>query len=75
MTRFAVGYLNTFDNDLIVEVVEANSWHEAILKHHKAVDHFDEENQLPTDIDKAKQAFFDQDASIGFVQIPEIPNP
>jgi predicted HAD superfamily hydrolase len=31
--KFAVGYINFFDNDLIIEVIEANNWKLALSKH------------------------------------------
>lgn len=35
MKRYVVGYLNCFDNDMILEVVEADSPSEAFWKHSK----------------------------------------
>ncbi len=31
--RFAVGYMNFFDNELKVEIVEADNWKGALLAH------------------------------------------
>lgn len=33
MKRFAVGYMDYFYNDLIVEIVEADNWFNALKKH------------------------------------------
>ena len=35
MSKFAVGYINFFDNNLIVEIVEADNWFDAIWQHSK----------------------------------------
>lgn len=35
MSRFVVGYVNSFDNELILEEVSANSPHEAFWGHSK----------------------------------------
>lgn len=32
MKKFAVAYMNFFDNDLTVKVVESESWNEALAK-------------------------------------------
>lgn len=32
---YAVGYINFFDNDLIIEIISAPNWYEALHKHSK----------------------------------------
>lgn len=33
MSKFAVGFINFFDNELEIEIIEANNWREASIKH------------------------------------------
>ena len=35
MKKFAVGYINFFDNDLIIEIIEAFNWIDALRQHSK----------------------------------------
>ena len=35
MKKFAVGYLSFFENDLVVEIVEAENWGKALVNHSK----------------------------------------
>jgi len=46
MTRYMVGYINFFNNELIVELVEGNTWKEALSKHSSLKD----ENGNPDDL-------------------------
>ena len=33
MSRFVVGYINFSDNEMLLKVVEASDWREAVVKH------------------------------------------
>lgn len=35
MNKFAVAYINFFNNDLIIEIIEADNWKDALFKHSK----------------------------------------
>lgn len=35
MSRFVVGYLNFFDHEMLLQVIEASDWKEAVVKHSK----------------------------------------
>lgn len=58
MARYAVGYINYFDNEMVIEIVQANNWHEALAQHSQIG-----EMEYPTDdIKEAKQEFFNCDS-------------
>ena len=33
MSKFAVGYVNLYDENLIIEIIDAENWREAFYKH------------------------------------------
>lgn len=67
MKRWAVGYMNSFDNDLIVEIVKAPTWDKAIKAHSQVGDY----TFNTISLEEAKQDFFDSDAAIDVVEIPQ----
>ena len=75
MTQFAVGFADFFDNDLVVEVVEADDVHAAILGHSKFKDSKYKEDDakwladMPKDIDELKEFFFNADILFGAIKI------
>lgn len=69
MRRFAVGYFSAFDGELTVEIVEADSIQEAIGKHPRIKS--EDWNQLPEDLEEIKDYFFNADAGIDVVEIPQ----
>ena len=71
MTKYAVGYANLYDNDLVVEIVEANSIKDAILQHSMITrDNSDNSfSDAPENIEDLKQYFFDMDTLVGAVCI------
>lgn len=75
MSKFAVAYINWFDNDLSIEIVEANSWWEALFKHTCLVDQQDIYQDLIDannfDIDEWKRISFDCDSMIDVVELTE----
>ena len=67
-----VGFVSFSDKDMLVEIVEANDWKSALLKHSKiGTDEADLLSKLPSDLDLelVKQAFFDCDSMIDVVEI------
>lgn len=72
--RFAVGYMNNFDNNLIVEIVCADNHKEAILQHSSLQDAVMEDwiKDMPSDLKTIKEMFFDGDSSIDVVEIPSM---
>lgn len=69
MSKFAVGYINFFDNDLIIEIIEAEDWLEALHKHSKIEqdpwgDYFSNYT-----IDEAKTEAFNSDMMFDVVEI------
>lgn len=67
MKRWAVGYFDAFNNNLYVEIVEAPTWDKAIKAHSQVGDYI----FSTTDLEDAKQDFFDSDAAIDVVEIPQ----
>ena len=57
--RFAVAWLNYFDNDLELSVVEANTWQEALEKAKPG--YVENVADAGDDMDKARELAVDQD--------------
>jgi hypothetical protein len=76
MARFAVAYMNFFDNELVVEIVEADDWRGAIFKHSTLSNIGLGEwlDNMPHDKIDTQNYFFDADSSIDVVEIID-PNP
>ena len=71
MKRWAVGYINFYDNDLVIEIVEAADWRAALCAHSKLAD-MAEIVLNCADLEAAKVEAFDQDSMIDVVEIPEV---
>lgn len=72
MKRFAVGVINFFDNDLDIQVVEAQDWKSALGKHRAFMPYSIEEmnEMFPDDSqEKAKNEAFNMDMMIDVVEI------
>lgn len=67
--RWAVGYYSLFTNELSVEIISADTFHEAVRLHSKAKEHFGGVTML-NDPEQLKNAFFNTDAGIDWVEIP-----
>lgn len=67
MKKWAVGYISFFDNEMSIEIVEADSWHAALSQHSKMTDHLDAVDF--TTKETAKQTMFDQDSMVDVVEI------
>ena len=72
MDTFIVGYLSRFDNDLILERVEADTTTEAIWKHSRLQGKDWQACKCQTDgmsDEEIKQFFFDVDTVVGAIAI------
>lgn len=71
MTKFAVGYMNFFNNNLKVDIVEAENWKEALSNHSAFAGYSVEENTgwLPDDLETAKSEAFKADFLFDVVEI------
>lgn len=67
MAKFAVGYINFHDNEMIIEIVEGADWKEAVTKHSK-LDGDDYYSDAPT-LEEAKQLAFNSDEMIDVKEI------
>ena len=68
MTQWAVGYISFIDNDMSIEITFGETWIDALNAHSK-VHNSGHMEDLPTDIDEAKQEFFNQDAMFDVKEI------
>lgn len=69
MKKFAVAYFSHFDNELVLEFVEAKNFMLAIAEHSKL-----KEFELPSEaalwtLEEAKRWFFDADSAIDVKEI------
>lgn len=74
MPRFAVGWYQLYEADLRVEIITAENWRDAALKHSGVAETFSQNGTqttlpLPTTLEAAKQAAFDQDAGLDVKEI------
>ena len=79
MKKYAVSYINFFNNELTIEIVEAETIKKAILKHSKLLAEnsdngkVDEEDWLhtnmPEELEEIKETFFDMDCMVDVVEI------
>ena len=37
MSKFAVGHIDYFNNNLIIEIIKAENWKDALFKHSKLI--------------------------------------
>ena len=75
MKKFAVGLADFYNNDMVLEVVEAETFREAIKMHpgfnkpDSAVKYEIWFDDMPETIGDIKQFFFDGDMLVGVVEI------
>ena len=67
MKKFAVAYINNYDNELTIEFVEAATWREAIILHNELKD--TPLDDIPQDLEEAKVLFFNQEAAFDVKEI------
>ena len=66
MKRWAVGWTSFFDNDLTIEIIDAEDWHSALLKHSKIGE---DPWEFPLNIEEAKAEAFNGDCMFDVVEI------
>lgn len=73
MKKFAVGYISFFDNDLVVDIVEAEDIKSAILSHKKLKtddkDFAEWINNMPDSLEDIQTEFFNSDQGIDVKEI------
>ena len=73
MTKYAVAYINNFDNDLSIEIVEAMDIIEAVTKHPQTEMDYNSLKEAigesDDELSALKKFFFDMDASIDVVEL------
>lgn len=77
MKRFAVAYADrykadtaVFDNNLTIEIVEANDWREAMFKHSKIEPEEDDDiYKIAHTIEEVKKQFWQADTLVDIVEI------
>lgn len=70
MKKFAVGYIDFYDNELIIEIIEAEDWYAALSSHTKLKSMNEDECYLPSDsLETAKDIAFNSDFMIDVVEI------
>ena len=72
MTKYAVGYISFFDNDLQVVIVEATGWKEALSKHPQCVNKDGTPGDftwLPDDMKEAKDEIINADCEFDVKEI------
>ena len=69
MNRYAVAYINFYDNELSIKLTKANNWREAVDNTFKI---FEEMGvvDISDDIEEAKREAFDADFMFDVILIP-----
>lgn len=69
MKTFVVAYMNFFDNDLIQEIVTADTPEEAIWKHSKLLDPCWKPSEVGDNVEDMVQYLFDCDTLASVIEI------
>lgn len=70
MKKFAVGYIDFYDNELTIEIIEAEDWYAALSSHTKLKSMNEDQCYLPSDsLEAAKNEAFNMDLMIDVVEI------
>lgn len=70
MKKFAVGYIDFYDNEIFIEIIEAKDWYAALRSHTKLKSLNEDECYLPSDsLEAAKDIAFNSDFMIDVVEI------
>ena len=67
MKRWAVGYISFHENEMRIEIISADNWHDALLFHSQLQGWT--EPLTPSSIEITKQQFFDCDCMFDVVEI------
>lgn len=70
--RFAVAYTDEFENDLTIEIIEANTWKDALSKHSKMMDENgnpDDNSWMSDNIEQAKEDAFNADFQFDVIEL------
>jgi len=70
MKRYAVAYMNFFDNDLTMEIVTADTPQEAIWKHSKLLDPCWRQLDIGDHVEDIKEYLFDGEIAADVIEIP-----
>lgn len=75
MKRFAVAHYSLFTNELILTIVTAEDWRDALAKHPILLGDLDMKGYLTDsenvpDLETAKRLAFDADSAIDVMEIP-----
>lgn len=69
MKEFAVGYINWFDNDLIIEIIRAENWKKALFKHSRLQSDDWNQDDFGDTLEDAKSYAFNCDMMIEVTEI------
>lgn len=70
MKKFAVGYIDFYDNELTIEIIEAEDWYTALNSHTKLKSMNEDECYLSSDsLEAAKDIAFNNDFMIDVVEV------
>ena len=68
MTKFAVAGINFFDNELTIEIIEADNWCDALVQHTQYKSD-DEPFDWPKDMEDAKAEAFNMDSMFDVIEL------
>ena len=69
MSKYAVGYLNYFNNDMSIEIIEANNWKEALFMHSELEGDKDRQEDCGDTLEDVKHYLFDCDIAVDVIKI------
>lgn len=70
MKKFAVGFLSQFDNELKIEIIKADTWQNAVLRHSSVKPWRDDFIEMDSEkLQDWKEFAFDNDFSIDVVEV------
>jgi len=69
MSKFAVGHIDYFNNNLIIEIIKAENWKDALFKHSKLISENWDQSWFGETLEEAKNKAFDCDMMIDVIEI------
>ena len=69
MSKFAVGHIGYFNNNLIIEIIESENWKDALFLHSKMKSGDLDQSWFGNTLEEAKCKAFDCDMMIDVIQI------